>query len=49
MKVSKICAGCDHCEYSIYDDYGCYDPGYYCDLNDCADDYNMMDDDEVDE
>ena len=39
MKVGKSCAGCDHCEYSIFDDYGCYDPGYYCDLDECPDDY----------
>ena len=38
MKVGKSCNGCDHCEYSIYDDYGCYDPGYYCDLDYCVED-----------
>lgn len=35
MKVGSSCKGCDHCEYEILDDYGCYDPGYYCDLKEC--------------
>ena len=35
MKVGSSCKGCDHCEYEIVDDYGCYDPGYYCNLKEC--------------
>lgn len=35
MKVGTSCIGCDHCDYEIFDDYGCYDPGYYCDLKEC--------------
>lgn len=35
MKVGKSCAGCDYCDYEIYDDYGCYEPGYYCFWDHC--------------
>lgn len=35
MRVDKSCEGCDYCEYNILDDYGCYDPGYYCMLDHC--------------
>lgn len=38
VKVGSSCMGCSHCEYGIYDDYGCYEPGYYCDLDYCVED-----------
>lgn len=35
MRVDSSCEGCEHCWYEMFDDYGCYDPDYYCDLNEC--------------
>ena len=35
MKVGKSCEGCEYCDYEILDDYGCYDPGYYCIFDEC--------------
>lgn len=42
MRVNEDCIGCPHCSYDHFDDYGCYDPDYYCDLQECPYEYEVL-------
>lgn len=35
MKVTSECEGCRHCYWDEFDDSGCYNPGYYCEIDGC--------------
>lgn len=35
MRVSGKCLHCIHCYEDEFDDYGEYEPGYYCDAAEC--------------
>ena len=37
MKVHGECLDCPYCYEDDYNDYGEYDPGYYCDVVGCPD------------